>query len=99
MTHTSDHTSQIAGDHVFYDIDWGPWLSERGLASSDILSVATTVKNCELTSYSRSGAVVRVYIKGIRKRVRADVTCTITVTPPQGSEDIEVTFIFYIIGE
>ncbi len=92
--------------HVFYDVDWEDWLVARGFLAdgSEIVSItwledggAFAVTN--KTFQALTGAVARVWIKGVPKGTTVLITSRVTMPEPDaGAGAVTNDFSFKVKG-
>lgn len=97
-----DKVGQDPDSHLFYDVDWGEWLTARGFLvdGSEIVTTAFVVDSPATKTFeNRTLAVARVWVKEVPIGADVNVTCTITMPEPDaGAGVVTDDFTFCLRG-
>jgi len=96
-----DKVGQDPDSHLFYDVDWGEWLTARGFLvdGSQIVSTVFVVTGATKSFENRTLAVARVWVKDVIIATDVTVTCTISLPEPDpGAGLVTDDFTFCIRG-
>ena len=80
----TERVGQSPNAHLFYDVDWTKWLTKRGYAASDIISIVWTVPTPLVkTHQTLTLGVARVFVRNVpRDNKDYEITSTINMPEP-----------------